>query len=293
MAMLAAFRDRRHGRLSTITILGPWAHVNEDGAAGTFASPQVATVRSDGWNGGWPFLRATSETGHSRRVGPPQAIPSSVAFILAFRPRRPAPEAPVRRGARPRSAKSPWLGELENVVSVWAYHSFSGEVEASNTPTIRLSYPLMPSPTFAHSTSLVGWLTNEASHGARDPSSPTPMPTILRYGIAFLSVAIAIGLDFFLLRQFEAFLDAVLFAVAATVWYAGTLASCACNCPFSPQPQLLVSASRFFLQPNKLCRSRLFNLLRILRLGCRLGQRRATTGRARPSSGPDELEAKE
>jgi PAS domain S-box-containing protein len=56
----------------------------------------------------------------------------------------------------------------------------------------------------------------------RDPSSPTPMPTILCYGIAVLSVAIAIGLDFFLLRQFEAILTPFLFAVAATVWYAGT-----------------------------------------------------------------------
>ena len=52
-------------------------------------------------------------------------------------------------------------------------------------------------------------------------SSP-PMPTILRYGIAVLSVAIAIGLDFFLLRYFEAILTPFLFAVAATVWYAGT-----------------------------------------------------------------------
>ncbi len=56
----------------------------------------------------------------------------------------------------------------------------------------------------------------------RDPSSPTPMPTILRYGIAVLSVAIAIGLGFFVLRQFEAILTPFLFAVAATVWYAGT-----------------------------------------------------------------------
>ena len=56
----------------------------------------------------------------------------------------------------------------------------------------------------------------------RDPSSPTTMPTILRYGIAVLSVAIAIGLDFFLLRHFEAILTPFLFAVAATVWYAGT-----------------------------------------------------------------------
>jgi PAS domain S-box-containing protein len=48
------------------------------------------------------------------------------------------------------------------------------------------------------------------------------MPTILRYGIAVLSVAIAIGLGFFLLQHFEAKLTPFLFAVAATVWYAGT-----------------------------------------------------------------------
>jgi PAS domain S-box-containing protein len=48
------------------------------------------------------------------------------------------------------------------------------------------------------------------------------MPTILRYGIALLSVAIALGLDFFLLRHFEAILTPFLFAIAATVWYAGT-----------------------------------------------------------------------
>src|SRR6201995_5848626 len=56
----------------------------------------------------------------------------------------------------------------------------------------------------------------------RDPSSPTTMPAILRYGIAVLSVAIAIGLDFLLLRYFEAILTPFLLAVAATVWYAGT-----------------------------------------------------------------------
>jgi PAS domain S-box-containing protein len=48
------------------------------------------------------------------------------------------------------------------------------------------------------------------------------MPTIFRYGIAVLSVAIAIGLGFFLLQHFEAKLTPFLFAVAATVWYAGT-----------------------------------------------------------------------
>jgi PAS domain S-box-containing protein len=56
----------------------------------------------------------------------------------------------------------------------------------------------------------------------RAPSSPTPLPTILRYGIAVLSVAIATGLDFFLLRHVEIRLTPFLFAVAATVWYAGT-----------------------------------------------------------------------
>jgi PAS domain S-box-containing protein len=56
----------------------------------------------------------------------------------------------------------------------------------------------------------------------RDASSPTPMPTILRYGIAVLSVAIGIGLDLFLLRHFDAKLTPFLFAIAATVWYAGT-----------------------------------------------------------------------
>ena len=56
----------------------------------------------------------------------------------------------------------------------------------------------------------------------RDPTSPTPMPTIFQYGIAVLSVAIAIALDFFLQRQVEIKLTPFLFAVAATVWYAGT-----------------------------------------------------------------------
>jgi C4-dicarboxylate-specific signal transduction histidine kinase len=56
----------------------------------------------------------------------------------------------------------------------------------------------------------------------RDPSSPTSLPTILRYGIAVLSVAIANGLGVFLLQHFEARLTPFLFAVAATVWYAGT-----------------------------------------------------------------------
>src|SRR6201993_24728 len=78
----------------------------------------------------------------------------------------------------------------------------------------------------------------------RDPSSPTTMPTILRYGIAVLSVAIAVGLDFFVLRHFEAILTPFLFAVAATVWYAGT----------GPSVLAVVlsvlSLNHFFLRPD-------------------------------------------
>src|SRR5258708_15219514 len=118
--------------------------------------------------------------------------------------------------------KSSWWGKLEDVsiglgVSLLQWRS-GGFEHPDDTPP----YPLMPLPAFAHCALLVGWLTNEASMANRDPSSPTPMPTILRYGIAVLSVAIAIGLDFFVLRQFEAILTPFLFAVAATVWYAGT-----------------------------------------------------------------------
>src|SRR6202158_2179661 len=106
------------------------------------------------------------------------------------------------------------------------------------------AYPLMPSPTFAHSSLFVGWLTNESSMANVAPSSPTPMPTILRYGLALLSVAIANGLAFFVLRHFEALLTPFLFAVAATVWYAGT------------GPGVLaivlsvVSLNHFFLRPD-------------------------------------------
>src|SRR5262245_15678546 len=56
----------------------------------------------------------------------------------------------------------------------------------------------------------------------RDPSSPTPMPTILRYGIPVLSVAISVGLCCFRLQYFDAKLTPYLFAIGATVWYAGT-----------------------------------------------------------------------
>jgi K+-sensing histidine kinase KdpD len=89
----------------------------------------------------------------------------------------------------------------------------------------------------------------------RDRSSPTPVPTILRYGIAVLSVAIGIGLDFFLLRHFDAKLTPFQFAVAVTIWYAGTgpdvlaivLSVLSLNYfflqPFFPSPQLAMPIS--------------------------------------------------
>ena len=120
----------------------------------------------------------------------------------------------------------------------------------------------------------------------RGPSSPTTMPAILRYGIAVLSVAIAIGLDFFLLRHFEAILTPFLLAVAATVWYAGTGPGVLAIVLSVLSLNYFFLRPFFFLQPDQLYRSGLSDLLHILRPGGRLGQRRATTGRAGASSGP-------
>jgi hypothetical protein len=75
----------------------------------------------------------------------------------------------VAQGLDPRVRKSSWLGELEDVsvgpgVSLLQWRS-GGFEHPDDTPP----YPLMPSPTFAHCSSLVGWFTNEASHGASGP----------------------------------------------------------------------------------------------------------------------------
>src|ERR1700760_3781136 len=128
-------------------------------------------------------------------------------FFLVLRPRRPAPEALAHPCARPRPAGPQKVSGWESwktLVSVWAYYSFSGEVEASNPPTIRR---LIPSGRHQLLRIAPRWSAGSRMRQAmahRDPSSPTPMPTILRYGIAVLSVAIAIGLGFFLLQHFEA-----------------------------------------------------------------------------------------
>ena len=75
----------------------------------------------------------------------------------------------VAQGLGQRVRKSSWLGELEDVsigLSVSLLQWRSGGFEH---PHDTLPYPLMPSPTFTHSSSLVGWLTNEASQGASGP----------------------------------------------------------------------------------------------------------------------------
>src|SRR5258705_9136541 len=80
----------------------------------------------------------------------------------------------------------------------------------------------MPSPTFAHSSSLVGWLTNEASHGASRPfianthadDSPVRHCSSVRSNrnrVGFLPAAI-----------FRCHFDAVPVRSRRDRWYAGT-----------------------------------------------------------------------
>ena len=49
--------------------------------------------------------------------------------------------APLRKTSVSGSVKVPGWASLKTLVSVTAYHSFGGEVEASNTPTIRRLTP--------------------------------------------------------------------------------------------------------------------------------------------------------
>src|SRR5438045_2842001 len=69
------------------------------------------------------------------------------------------------------------------LVSVTAYHSFAGEVEASNTPHDTPPYPFMPSPTSAHSSDDVGtdqplalvWkATNQTELAQGEAAGPEP-----------------------------------------------------------------------------------------------------------------------
>jgi hypothetical protein len=104
-------------------------------------------------------------------------------------------------------------------MSVWAYHSFSGAVEASNTSRYA-ALSLMPSPTFAHGSSLVGWLTNEASHGAPGLFIAHADDSPVRHCSSVCSNRSRVG--FLAAATFRSKLTPFLFAVAATVWYAGT-----------------------------------------------------------------------
>src|SRR5450759_4401494 len=57
--------------------------------------------------------------------------------------------APLRKISVSESMKVSGCASLMTLLSVMAYHSFSGEVEASNTPHDTPPYPFMPSPTSA------------------------------------------------------------------------------------------------------------------------------------------------
>src|SRR6266436_9434776 len=144
--------------------------------------------------------------------------------------------APLRKTSVSGPAKSSWLGELENVsvglgVSLLQWRSGGFEHPHDMPP-----YPLMPSPTFAHNTSLVGWLTNEASHGASGPfianahadDSPVRHCSSVRSNrnrVGFLPAAI-----------FRCHFDAVPVRSRRDRLVRRNRARCARNCPLSPQP---------------------------------------------------------
>src|SRR6266446_1170294 len=134
------------------------------------------------------------------------------------------------------SAKSFWLGELENVsvglgVSLLQWRS-GGFEHPHDTP----SYPLMPSPTFAHSSSLVGWLTNEASHGASGPfiANTHADDSPVRHCSSVRSNRNRVG--FLRAATFRGHFDAVPVRSRRDRLVRRNRARCARNCPLSPQP---------------------------------------------------------
>jgi hypothetical protein len=75
-----------------------------------------------------------------------QPFATVLSQIVGRRPSKAAPSAStacasthgrMAQDIGQRIRKNSWLAELENISLVTAYHSFAGEVEASNTPTIR------------------------------------------------------------------------------------------------------------------------------------------------------------
>ena len=120
----------------------------------------------------------------------------------------------------------------------------------------------------------------------RDPSSPTSLPTIIGYGIAVLSVAIANGLCFFLLQHFNANLTPFLFAVAATVWYAGTGPGVLAIILSVLSLNYLFIRPSFSFSPISYADIVYLTFCTLCALAVGSGRRRATTIGARASSGP-------
>src|SRR5450759_2103127 len=78
------------------------------------------------------------------KLAQPETFIDSLTEILRSRAR-----APLRKISVSESMKVSGCASLMTLLSVMAYHSFSGEVEASNTPHDTPPYPFMPSPTSA------------------------------------------------------------------------------------------------------------------------------------------------
>src|SRR5580765_2291731 len=105
----------------------------------------------------------------------------------------------------------------------------------------------MPSPTFAHSSSLVGWLTNEASHGASGPFIANTLAddSAVRHCSSVRSNRNRVG--FPPAATFRGQVDAVPVRSRRDRLVRRNRARCAGNCPFGPQPLLLPSL--FFFSP--------------------------------------------
>src|SRR5450759_2621861 len=81
--------------------------------------------------------------------------------------------APLRKISVSESMKVSGCASLMTLLSVMAYHSFSGEVEASNTPHDTPPYPFMPSPTSALSSVIDAIKTSDYAGVIVLPSSFT------------------------------------------------------------------------------------------------------------------------
>src|SRR5882672_300029 len=186
-----------------------------------------------------------AEAGHSQWIPPPAGalrrciLPCTSASTACSRSAR----APLRKTSVSGSAKSFWLGELENVsvglgVSLLQWRS-GGFEHPQDTPP----YPLMPSPTFAHSSSLVGWLTNEASASGPIIANTHADDSPVRHCSSVRSNRNRVG--FLPAATFRCQVDAVPVRSRRDRLVRRNRARCARHCPFSPQPQLPLPATLF------------------------------------------------